>query len=377
MSAPVRLLFVVGTRPEAIKLAPVVRGALAQADRFDARVVATGQHREMLHEMLREFAIPVHADLDLMQPDQQPADVAADAIRGLDAVIGREQPDWVLVQGDTTTSFAGALAAFYRRVRVAHVEAGLRTWNREQPFPEELHRRLTGQLAELHFAPTPGARDNLLREGIDPQAIRVTGNTAIDALFLTLEEAGSSGDPPVQAGPSGDADAPPRRTLLLTAHRRENHGAPLEHICAAVRRLVERFADLEVHYPVHPSPRVRRTVEGALGGLERVRLTEPLGYRAFVLAMQRAHLILTDSGGVQEEAPSLGRPVLVLRETTERPEGIEAGTARLVGTDPEKIVAEASRLLEDAAHYRSVAEVANPYGDGKASERILGALALE
>ncbi len=358
-----RLVFVIGTRPEAIKLAPVVLGA--RPPRFEARVLTTSQHREMLEPILGEFGIAPDLDLAIMRPDQDPAQVTTAALQGLDAALARLEPDCVVVQGDTTSSFAGALAAFYRRVPVAHVEAGLRTGDPTQPWPEEMNRRLTAQLASHHFAPTPRARENLLREGIDPARVRVTGNTAIDALLWSVEAARRKGI----LEPTG------ARTLLVTAHRRENHGAPLERICRALLRLVERIPDLEVSYPVHLSPRVRATVMERLAGHPRIELCDPLGYGAFVRAMQRARVLLTDSGGVQEEAPSLGKPVLVMRETTERPEAIEAGTARLVGTDPERIVAEVSRLFEDPAHYQRMASGVNPYGDGKSAGRILDALA--
>jgi UDP-N-acetylglucosamine 2-epimerase len=365
---------VIGTRPEAIKLAPVVRAARADP-RFEARVVTTSQHREMLDPMLAEFEIAPDVDLAIMKHDQDPAQITVAALAGLDAALARLAPDCVVVQGDTTSTLAGALAAFYRGARVAHVEAGLRTGDTARPWPEEMNRRLTAQLSDYHFAPTEIARRNLLREGVDAARIWVTGNTAIDALLWTVERARRRGAP--GAGRSGGApDAGPLRTLLVTAHRRESHGAPLARICAALRELVEEIPDLRVRYPVHLSPRVRETVMVRLAGHPRIELTEPLGYTDFVLAMQRAHVLLTDSGGVQEEAPSLGRPVLVLRDTSERPEAIEAGSARLVGTDPRVIVSEVRRLFEDEAHYRRMASAVNPYGDGKAAGRILEALAL-
>lgn len=361
---PARLAFIVGTRPEAIKLAPVVLAARERPERFEARVVATGQHREMLEPIWAEFGIAPDVDLAIMQPDQSPEQVTRAALEGLERALGQIAPDCVLVQGDTTTTFAGALAAFYRGVPVAHVEAGLRTGDRTQPWPEEMNRRLTTQLADHHFAPTEGARRSLLREGVDDARIRVTGNTAIDALLRTVERARRRGEIEPASGP----------ILLVTAHRRENHGPPLARICDALLELARRFPQLEIVYPVHMSPRVRRTVLPRLEGQARITLREPAGYRDFVIAMQRARVLLTDSGGIQEEAPSLGRPVLVMRETTERPEAVEAGTARLVGTDPARIVAEVSRLLEDDAHYRRMTSAANPYGDGKAAGRILDAL---
>jgi UDP-N-acetylglucosamine 2-epimerase (non-hydrolysing) len=361
-----RLMIVMGTRPEAIKLAPVVLAARRRSSEFDVLVVRTSQHREMLDQVLADFDLRADVDLDIMKPDQDLAHVTTEALRKLHDVMAAARPDWVIVQGDTTTTFAGALAAFYLRKRVAHVEAGLRTYDRQQPFPEETNRCLTTRLSDLHFAPTAGARDNLLREGIAAAQVVVTGNTAIDALLHTLARAGHSPG----ANHTGEA-----RRILLTAHRRENHGAPLERICSAVLTLLERHPKLEVHYPVHLNPRVRATVFARLADHPRVSLTEPLDYRAFVLAMHRAHLILTDSGGIQEEAPTLGKPVLVLRDTTERPEAVGAGTASLVGTDPERIVAAASRLLADRVHYAAMSERTNPYGDGQASARILNAIA--
>jgi UDP-N-acetylglucosamine 2-epimerase (non-hydrolysing) len=358
-------MIVIGTRPEAIKLAPLALAARRQPERFEPLVVTTSQHREMLDQMLADFELRVDLDLDIMKPDQDLSHVMSTALEGLHQAIGQEHPDCVVVQGDTTTTFAGALAAFYQRVPVAHVEAGLRTWDRYRPFPEEINRKLTTALAEWHFAPTAAARANLLAEGVAAERIWVTGNTSIDALFLTLERARRSGALRVRPG----------RTLLLTAHRRENHGAPMENICTAVLQLLDAFEDLRVVFPVHLSPRVRRTVFARLEGHPRVALQEPMDYRTFVVAMNEAHLILTDSGGVQEEAPSLGKPVLVLRDKTERPEGVEAGTARVVGTDTATIVEAATRLLSDPEEYGRMSQAQNPYGDGKACARILDVLA--
>ena len=356
-------MIVMGTRPEVIKLAPVVIGARNRPDEFETVVVATSQHREMLDQMLETFQIQVDFDLDIMKPNQDLRHVTSAALNGLHDVIGQERPDWVIVQGDTTTTFAGALAAFYHQISVAHVEAGLRTFNKRQPFPEEINRRMTGQIADVHFAPTPLARDNLLNEGIGEDAITVTGNTGIDALFLILRSI-----PDEAKRPTGE------RRLLVTAHRRENHGEPMARICRAVLRLVDDFPDLHAFYPVHLSPKVRDVVLPLLGNHPRVELGEPLEYREFAREMNRAHIILTDSGGIQEEAPSLGKPVLVMRETTERPEGIDAGTALLVGTDEERIYRETARLLSNDAAYEQMAQARNPYGDGKATERILSVL---
>ncbi len=359
-----KLLIVMGTRPEVIKLAPVVIGARNRPDQFETVVVTTSQHREMLDQMLETFQIGVDFDLDIMKPNQDLRHVTTAALNGMHDVIGEVKPDWVIVQGDTTTTFTGALAAFYHRVPVAHVEAGLRTYDKGQPFPEEINRRLTTQIADAHFAPTTLSRDNLLREGVSDDLIWVTGNTGIDALFLTLGAQTAETEPARTGG----------RRLLVTAHRRENHGEPMQRICRAVLRLVEEFPDLHVLYPVHLSPRVRDVVLPLLGNHPRIELGEPLEYRQFVEEMNRAHLILTDSGGIQEEAPSLGKPVLVMRETTERPEGIDAGTVRLVGTDEEGIYRETARLLRDDEAYREMAQARNPYGDGRATERILAAL---
>jgi UDP-N-acetylglucosamine 2-epimerase (non-hydrolysing) len=360
-----RLLVVMGTRPEAIKLAPVVLGAQAQSVRFDVQVVRTSQHQEMLDQIVNYFGLPIAADLDIMRPDQNLVHITNAALDGLFRAIDELSPDVVIVQGDTTTTFAGALAAFYHQIPVAHIEAGLRTYDKRQPFPEEVNRCLTTQLTDYHFAPTEGSKRNLLREGITEDRIWVTGNTAIDTLFLTLDKAGEQREP----------DSGGEQTILLTAHRRENHGDPMREICDAVLTLMERFPKLRVVYPVHLSPRVREVVFPLLGGHPRVQLLEPLDYEPFVLAMSQATLILTDSGGVQEEAPALGKPVLVMRNTTERPEAVDAGTAKLVGTSKDVIVSEVSRLLSDSEHHRAMAQARNPYGDGHASERILDVLA--
>ncbi len=360
-SRPV-LMIVIGTRPEAIKLAPVAMAAAADG-RFAVQVVRTSQHREMLDQMVEHFELPVAVDLDIMRHDQDLAQVTTAALAGLHQSIGERRPACVVVQGDTTTTFCGALAAVYHRVPVAHVEAGLRTHDRSQPFPEEINRCLTGQLAQVHFAPTDRARDNLRREGVSDGDIHVTGNTAIDALKHTLARQGPS--PALAAG----------RHVLVTAHRRENHGAPLVEICGALRRLVDTFDDVHLRFPVHLSPRVRTTVFEHLDGHPRITLEPPLGYAQFVRAMHQAHFIVSDSGGVQEEAPSLGKPVLVLRESTERPEAVQAGCARLVGTDRDRVFGEASRLLTDPEAYAQMAQARNPFGDGTAGEQIVAHLA--
>ena len=362
-ASPKTLMIVIGTRPEAIKLAPVALAA-AEHGGFRVLVVRTSQHREMLDPMIEHFGLSVAVDLDIMRHDQNLAQITTAALEGLHRVIGESRPDCVVVQGDTTTTFCGGLAAFYQRVPVAHVEAGLRTYDRGQPFPEEVNRCLTGQLTDFHFAPTKGARGNLLREGVADERIWVTGNTAIDALRFTL-------------GAAAEQEAPTSsmREILVTAHRRENHGEPMADICRTLLRLVETFDDVVVRFPVHLSPRVRATVFPMLEGHERIVLGEPMGYREFVLAMNRAYLVLSDSGGVQEEAPSLGKPVLVLRETTERPEACEAGTAMLVGTDPERVYGEACALLRDPERYARMSTAANPFGDGTAGEQIVRVLA--
>jgi len=359
-----RILVVMGTRPEAIKLAPLILKAKADPERFEVMVVRTSQHREMLDQVVDYFDLPILADLNIMRKDQGLAHITTAALEGLQRVITEVRPDVVVVQGDTTTSFVGALAAFYENVPVAHVEAGLRTYDKRAPFPEEVYRRLTSVIADYHFAPTETARFNLLKENVPAETIWVTGNTSIDALFLTLAKTPPTTNP--------HASSP---TLLLTTHRRENHGEPMRHICEAILILLQGFPDLRVVCPVHLSPRVRQVVGPMLGSHPRVSLIEPLGYEQFVLAMNSAHIILSDSGGVQEEAPALGKPVLVLRDTTERPEAVEAGTARLVGTEVSAIVSACQELLTNPEAYRAMAQAKNPFGDGHASEQILDVLA--
>jgi UDP-N-acetylglucosamine 2-epimerase (non-hydrolysing) len=365
----IRVLVVAGTRPEAVKLAPVIQELRRHPQRFDARVCATAQHREMLDQVLDLFGIVPEVDLDLMEPGQTPSQVAARVLLGLEPVLRDWRPHWVLVQGDTTTVMAAALCAHYNRVRVGHVEAGLRSHDRANPFPEEMNRVVADHVSDLHFAPTQRAHDNLLREGIPASCIHITGNTVIDAL---LQVAGRSWEPS-GSDPLGQLD-PEKRWILVTAHRRESFGDPLLGICSAVRALASR-GDVQVIYPVHRNPSVWDPVHAALGDVPGIRLLPPLSYERLVYLMKRSTLVLTDSGGIQEEAPSLGLPVLVLREVTERPEGVEAGAARVVGTRPERIVAEASRLLDDAQAYEAMAEVPNPYGDGHAARRVVAALA--
>lgn len=362
---PLHIAVVMGTRPEAVKLAPLVLAAAAQPHRFKVDVVSTGQHKEMLASMLEWFGLQPTVSLDIMRANQDLAHITMASLSGINDWLKSAQPDWVVVQGDTTTTFAGALAAFYNKIPVAHVEAGLRTHDRYSPYPEEANRVMTGHLAALHFPPTQGARANLLREGIASTDITVTGNTGIDALLWTKAK--------LDAQAQGNAPLPGVE-MLVTAHRRENHGEPMRHLCSAVLQLLDAFPHLRVNFPVHLSPKVREVVMPALGGHPRIHLSDPLDYAAFVQAMAAATFILTDSGGVQEEAPSLGKPVLVLRESTERPEAMEAGAAKLVGMDPQRIVAEVTRLMTDPAELNRMAQVLNPYGDGMASDRILNVL---
>lgn len=355
-----KILAVVGTRPEGIKMAPVIR-ALRETDWADVRILTTAQHRELLDEVFAVFDIKPDLDLDLMQTNQSLAGLTGRLAHRLDEVLESEQPDMVLAQGDTTTVMMAALCCFYRRIPFGHVEAGLRTHDRNSPFPEEMNRVFAGYLSDQHYAPTASSRDNLLREGIVPEAIHVTGNTVIDALLYQVERTRDV------VLPLADG----LRTVLVTAHRRENFGEPLRAICRAILVLVDRFPDTQVLFPVHPNPNVRRVTNELLAGHPRISLCEPLGYVEFVAAMQRAELILTDSGGVQEEAPALAKPVLVLRNETERPEAVDAGVVQLVGADEDRIVAQASRLLTDALAYRAMAKGVSPYGDGHAAARIV------
>jgi len=356
-----RILVAVGTRPEAVKLAPVVH-ALRAAPWAETRVLATAQHRQMLDQIHAFFGITPDRDLDLMRPDQTLADLTSRMIAAMDPVLAAEKPDLVLAQGDTTTVMVTALCCFYRRVPFGHVEAGLRTGDIDNPFPEEMNRVLVGRMAALHFAPTEGSRQNLLREGVAAERVLATGNTVIDALLWAAQRV----DPALYAPPAG------KKLILVTAHRRENFGEPFANVCAALRQLADR-PDVQMLYPVHPNPNVRDVAMRVLGCHPAIRLVDPLDYPAMVAAMRACTLILTDSGGVQEEAPSLGKPVLVLRTTTERPEGVSAGAAKLVGTDRARIVAEASQLLDDPRAYATMASVQNPYGDGRASQRIVDA----
>jgi UDP-N-acetylglucosamine 2-epimerase (non-hydrolysing) len=368
----IRVLSIFGTRPEAIKMAPVVK-ALEQNPAIDSRICVTAQHREMLDQVLELFNLLPDIDLDIMKPDQSLAALTANLFTHLDPVLVEEKPDWVLVQGDTTTVMAASLSAFYRGIRVGHVEAGLRTGDKYHPFPEEINRQITSVIADLHFAPTDFARANLLHEGIPDRRIRVTGNTVIDALNHII-------DTPMPAQVEQwlqlwGIEKNHRRLVLVTAHRRENFGLPIRQICQALRVLSERFgSEVQFVYPVHLNPNIQQPVHEILAGLENVLLADPLDYLSLIHLMKSATLVLTDSGGIQEEASGLGKPTLVLREVTERPEGLQAGVLKLVGADPEKIINETTRLLEDEAAYVRMAQATNIFGDGKAAGRIVDAL---
>ncbi len=362
-----RVMSVFGTRPEAIKMAPVVLELCKFPDAVESIVAVTAQHREMLDQVLNLFNIRPDFDLNIMSEEQTLFDITSRALLGLDKVLTAAKPDVVLVHGDTTTTFAGALAAYYHQIEVGHVEAGLRTLNKFSPYPEEMNRRLTGALADLNFAPTATAKQNLLRENVPAEKIFVTGNTVIDALYQTVR---------------ADFNFPNKlshvdfgkRIILVTTHRRENLGEPMRNVYKALKNLVEDFPDVEIIFPVHKNPKVREVVNSELGGLDRVFLTDPLDYEPFANLMNRATLILTDSGGVQEEAPALGKPVLVLRDTTERPEAVDAGTVKLIGTNQDKVYSAAKILLTDTTEYRKMAEARSPYGDGHAAQRIVKAL---
>jgi UDP-N-acetylglucosamine 2-epimerase (non-hydrolysing) len=365
-----KVLTVFGTRPEAIKMAPVVQ-ALERSGDFESVVCVTGQHREILDQMLGFFGVRADHDLQVMQPNQTLEGLTAAALASLGPVLDQERPDWLLVQGDTTTAMASALGAYYRKIKVAHVEAGLRTGDKYAPFPEEVNRRIIAAIADLHFAPTETAKTALLAENHAPSSIRVTGNTGIDALYWTRAEARAGR----VAGPTGlEAALDGRRLVLVTAHRRENFDAGMDEICHALKTLAERFEDLLVVLPVHPNPNVKGPIEAQLSGVERVRLVAPVDYGPFVWLMDRAALILTDSGGIQEEGTALGKPMLVMRDVTERPEAVAAGGALLVGAHSGPIVEQASRLLSDPELYARMSRGSDVFGDGRAAERIVAGL---
>lgn len=368
-----RLLIVFGTRPEALKCFPVAQAAIA-SPHFDTSICVTAQHRDMVDQVIALTGMPVDYDLDIMSPGQTLFDVTTRVLTGMEKVLDEAKPDIVMVQGDTTTAMAAALAAFYKRIPVAHIEAGLRSHNIDSPFPEELNRLIAGNIATWHFAPTIEARQNLIAEGKDASRIFVTGNTVIDTLLHFSQTLDADHDLNSQMAarfPFLDAT---RKLILVTGHRRENFDGGIDRICTALKVLATR-GDVQIVYPVHPNPNVRGVVEAQLGGVPNVHLIGPQDYLPFLYLQKRSYLVLTDSGGVQEEAPSLGKPVLVMRENTERPEGVAAGTARLVGTDIEQITSNAIRLLDDPAAYRGMAETHNPYGDGRASARIVEELA--
>ncbi|WP_177503660.1 non-hydrolyzing UDP-N-acetylglucosamine 2-epimerase [Anaerosinus sp.] len=364
-----KVMTVFGTRPEAIKMAPVVLELTKYPDLIQPIVAVTAQHREMLDQVLHLFDIKPDYDLDIMAQGQTLFDITCKAMQGLNRVLSESKPDIVLVHGDTTTTFAGALAAFYHQTEIGHVEAGLRTHNKYSPYPEEMNRKLTGSLTDMHFAPTATASNNLRQENIKEEAIFVTGNTVIDALLATVNEKFEFSNEVLRK-----IDYKNRKVVLVTTHRRENLGEPMRHVYQALRDLVNEFEDIEIVFPVHKNPKVREVVESELGGLARVNLIDPLDYEPFANLLARSYLVLTDSGGIQEEAPALGKPVLVLRDTTERPEAIDAGTVKLIGTDKMKIYNEAKLLLSNKKEYERMANACNPYGDGQAARRIVEAI---
>ena len=361
-----KVMLVFGTRPEAIKMCPLVLEMQKYPDFIEPIVAVTAQHREMLDQVLQLFAIKPDYDLNIMTAGQTLYDVTGRALAGLKDVLAEAQPDMVLVHGDTTTTFVGALASFYAQIPVGHVEAGLRTGNKFSPYPEEMNRKLTGAIADIHFAPTSTSKNNLLKENIDPAAIVVTGNTVIDALQTTVKADYRFTDSGLQKALAGG-----KRLILVTTHRRENLGEPMRHVYQALRKVLENHPDVEAIFPVHKNPKVREIVNEELGKLAQVHLIEPLDYEPFANLMAKVDIVLTDSGGIQEEAPALGKPVLVLRDTTERPEAVDAGTVKLVGTAYDDVLRETSLLLDDSKYYQSMAEAANPYGDGRACERII------
>lgn len=372
MDEKLRIMVVFGTRPEAVKLAPVIKALKQHDSQIQTQVCVTAQHREMLDQVLSAFQIEPDVDLDLMKHDQSLAGLTGRIFTELDPILKTFMPDWLVIQGDTTTVMAAAILGYYHHIRIAHVEAGLRTHDKWQPFPEEINRRLAGVVADLHFAPTEDNRQNLLQEGIPEEIIHITGNPAIDALQEIIQQP----EPPEATQiikRAGLHDG--RRLVLVTAHRRENFGEPIQNICLALKRLAERYRDeITLVYPVHLNPNIQQPVQALLAGIDNILLLPPLDYLPLAHVMQHAALILTDSGGIQEEAPSLGIPTLVMRERTERQEGIRAGTLKLVGTDPEAITAAASRLLDDPAAHQAMAQAANPYGDGHAAQRIVSLL---
>lgn len=374
------ILLIFGTRPEAIKMAPLVKEFQRYSDDYKTVVCVTGQHREMLDQVLQIFEIKPDYDLNIMKQGQDLYDVTARVLVGLRDVLKAVSPDVVLVHGDTTTSMAAALAAFYQQIPVGHVEAGLRTHNIYSPWPEEINRQLTGRIATYHFAPTPLSRQNLLNEGVEPAHIHVTGNTVIDALYWVVDRIKSDGalsqtlsEELLHSGYDVNRLSQGKKLVLITGHRRENFGDGFIRICKAIKTLVKQYPEVDFVYPMHLNPNVRKPIHEAFDGrsYDNMYFIEPLEYLSFVYLMEKSTIVLTDSGGIQEEAPGLGKPVLVMRDTTERPEALEAGTVKLVGTDYDKIVGEVSRLIDDPLYYKTMSEAVNPYGDGKACERIV------
>ena len=368
MKNKIKVMSIFGTRPEAIKMAPLIK-ELEKSDQIESIVCVTAQHREMLDQVLEIFDITPDYDLDIMQQKQTITGITTRALQGLEEVIQEAEPDLVLVHGDTTTTFVGALAAFYNKVKIGHVEAGLRTYNKHEPFPEEMNRVLTTSLADLHFAPTEAAKQNLLKEGIAEETIFVTGNTVIDALQYTLNDAHEFEEPLLN-----EIDFNNNRVITVTAHRRENLGEPLKDICEAILQITEDYDDVQIIYPMHRNPVVRETAISILGKHPRIHLIEPLTLTDMHNLLNKSHLVLTDSGGLQEEVPSMGVPVLVLRNVTERPEGVEAGTLKLAGTEKANIIKLTKELLDSQEAYSKMAKAVNPFGDGRASERIVASI---
>ena len=364
----IKVMSVFGTRPEAIKMAPLVK-ALEAEEKTESIVCVTAQHREMLDQVLRDFNIVPDYDLNIMKAGQTLEDITVRALRGIGEAIRDAKPDVVLVHGDTSTTFAASLASYYNQTKVGHVEAGLRTYDKYQPFPEEMNRRLTGAIADMHFSPTEPAKENLLKENVNPEAIFITGNTAIDALKTTIDDSYR-----FTVEELNNIDYKNRRVITVTAHRRENLGEPLRNICRALRRIADSFEDVELVYAVHKNPAVSNPVHEILGGHERIHLLDPLDLKDMHNLMNRSYMVMTDSGGLQEEVPSMGKPVLVLRNVTERPEGVKAGTLKLAGTDEDTVYGMAKELLENSEEYRKMAVAKNPFGDGNASERIVKAI---
>lgn len=364
-----KILLIFGTRPEAIKMAPLIKEFQKYPDFFEVKVCVTAQHRQMLDQVMTFFDIVPDYDLNLMRPGQNLYQLTADVITGLKPILESYKPDFVFVHGDTTTSTSAALAAFYSEAKVCHVEAGLRTYNKNAPFPEEMNRQITGRLTDLHFSPTEAAKQNLLSENVNEETIFVTGNTVIDALLYAIEKLKTYSDTEIDM--LSNAVDLSKKIVLVTGHRRENFGEGFIHICEALQQISKERDDVEIVYPVHLNPNVQDPVNGLLTGIPNIKLISPLSYPAFIWLMNKSTIILTDSGGIQEEAPSLGKPVLVMRNTTERPEAVAAGTVKLVGTNKEKIVTETMLLLENEEYYNSMKKVYNPYGDGKAVERIV------